>query len=473
MPNIGRVTSVRQRIWPAAPERAALGRFYLASGLAELFNLIWPFQFAYLFMVMERPEWALVPLLLESGAVLVMNIPTGAFADRRGRKLSVIIGMIISAAALSAVPFAVANHGRIQLFAVSACFACWGLGQAFVSGAEEAWVVDNLQYVGRRELADVYFARVSSFYSLGAVGAGVLALVLLLTIDVDRGLLDELWFIAAAGMVLAAGIAASIPEHRPAPDPDTEETLSRPLLRDLLAGFKIILRSRPLLLLTIAMVIASFPEGAADDAFDMSLITKGMNAVAFAPLGIIDNLVGVIAPMIGIVLLRRLGATWVLSAFLILPAVAVSTLFVMPTLPVVIGLFILLDFSDKLWDPVAMTHLQEVIDSDLRATVTSTVFHLGGIVEMLGIGMLTLLLGEHSKALSDSIPDIVTAFSGEPVAIPPVPVTALGLSIPDLAIVLFAFSSLAALPFLLAKAHRRSTRPHLARPGSSSFGGLS
>ncbi len=459
-----------KRFWPTRPERDALGRFYLASGLAALFNLSWPFQFAYLFMVMERPEWAVFPLLLQSGTLLVMNIPTGAFADRWGRKLSVILGMLVSAAALTGVPLAVSEPGRIQLVAVSSCFAVWGLGQAFTYGAQDAWVVDNLRHIGRRDMADNYFARISSFQSLGAAGAGLLALLLLLTVEVDRAVLNLLWIITAVGILLGAAIAISIPEQRSAPNPDTDGTASGLSLQDLLAGFKVILRSKPLLLLAIAMLIASFPEAAADDAFDMSLITKGMNATAFAPLGILNNLVGVTAPLAGMLLLRRIGATWVLSVFLIVPAALVSILFFLPTLPVVVGLYVTLDFADHVWDPVANAHLQDLIESEKRATVTSTVHHLGGIVELLGIGMLTVLLGEHSKALHEAIPDIVSAFSGEKVNIPAAPMTALGVSVPDLAIVLFAYSGLATLPFLLAKAHRQTSRPRDAGAGRSMYG---
>ena len=49
--------------WPQRDERRLLGRLYLAVGIGERFDVIWPFQFAYLFMVMERPEWAVIPLL--------------------------------------------------------------------------------------------------------------------------------------------------------------------------------------------------------------------------------------------------------------------------------------------------------------------------------------------------------------------------------------------------------------------------
>jgi fucose permease len=441
-------------LWPDPSERALLGRFYVAGGISELLDVIWPFQFAYLFMVMERPEWAVIPLLVESGVALVLEIPTGVIADRWGRKLSVIAGHALSAVSLALVPSAVMQTHDAQLLAVSACFGLWGTGQALVSGAQEAWVVDNLSAAGRRDLTDAYFARLSSFVSLGAMGAGGLALLLLLALDISRPLLDALWWTAGGGLIVGILVLAAAPEHRATP-PEDGGALAPGLMQNLFAGFRAITRNRTLLFLVLAMVIASLPESAADDAFDMSLITKGMDARGLAPLGILDNLIGMTAPLVGMLLLRRWGANRVLTVFLVVPAVVVSTLWVWPSLLTVIVLYIVLDFVDCVWDPVAGAHLQNLITSASRATVTSTVTHLGGLMELAGIGLLALLLGEHSEQLSNSIPDLVSAFSGETTAAVTPPTGWLGLSVPDLAIILFALSGLLALPFLVLSGRGR------------------
>jgi len=445
-------------LWPRQDERRLLGRFYLAGGISELFNLIWPFQFAYLFMVMERPEWAVVPLLVESATALTAEIPTGALADRYSRRQAVIVGNSLSAVALGLVPFAAQQMGPDQLIAVSASFAIWGFGQALVSGAGEAWVVDSLVVAGRRDMTHSYFARISSFESLGAVGAGALALLLLLSVDISRQWLDALWYIAGCGLMVAVLIQATIAERRPRPAGVDKEDRRASVLATMLLGLRPIRRSRRLLFFAVALVIASFPESAADDAFDMSLITKGMDARGLAPLGIVDNLIGMAAPLIGMLLVHRFGATRVLSLFLVIPAFAVSALFVAPLVVVVIGLYILLDFVDCLWDPVANARLQTLVASQNRATVVSTVNQAGGVMELLGVAVLALLLGEHSEQLSETVPDLITAFSGGGSRIMAAPVMQFGLSVPDLAIVLFMSSLLLALPFILLSARSRQLR---------------
>jgi carboxynorspermidine decarboxylase len=119
-------------------------------------------------------------------------------------------------------------------------------------------------------------------------------------------------------------------------------------------------------------------------------------------------------------------------------------------------LYILLDFLDCVWDPVADTHLQSLLSSDTRATVVSIVGHAGGLMELFGIAVFGWLLGTYSEQLSDIVPDLVIAFSGEAQPLTKVPAMLFGLAVPDLAIVIFIFSALLALPFILLSNRRAS-----------------
>lgn len=435
--------------WPDRSERQLVGRFYLAEGFSEVLNVIYPFRFIYLYMVMERPEWAVIPLFAESAAILLMEIPTGVVADRWGRKLSVISGGLLYALSLLFVPFAVSQPGLLQLWAVCLSFAVAGLGQTLISGAEEAWVVDNLSSAGRHDLIDRYFARIRSFASIGGVGAGGLALLILLTLDVTRSILDALWYLAAFGFFATVVIASTIPEHRPSQSEAHASPVQPPFSRRLLQGFRIILRSRALAMLSIAMLIGTFSGSVADEAFDISMVTKGLDARALAPLGILTDLIGVIAPLIGVVLARRLGVSRVLVTFLILPAALACMFFTGPALWEIVVIYLLLAFFDDVWDPVAEASLQRLIPSASRATAGSTVNQLSGMAKLGGIGLFALLLGEHSEALREATPNLVAAFSGGVVSHPQVPVSLFGLPLPDLIIVLFVVSGVLAVPFLL------------------------
>ncbi|MHA6263040.1 MFS transporter [Arenibacterium sp. CAU 1754] len=436
-----------ESLWPDPQERKLLGRFYMAESISEILNVIFPFRFVYLFVVMEQPEWAVIPLMVEMATVLVMEIPTGVVADRWGRKMSVISGGLVSALGWGLIPLAVSATGSDQLLFTSLCFFLSGFGQTLVSGAQQAWVVDNLASAGRRDLVDRFFARMRSFASLGGVMAGSIALLILFSTEVTQAVLDWLWYLAAFGLLLAIALAATIPETRPQ---KSDDELQPPgVWQQTIAGFRGIGRKRPLLMLAIAIVIATFSGSVADEAFDIALITRGLDARALAPLGILDDLIGMVAPLIGVVLARRFGATRLLAVFLIIPALAVLVFFLQPGLWVVVLLFLFLVFFDAVWDPVADAQLHDMIPSSQRATIGSIVNQASGVAMVTGIGLFALVLGDRSEALQAATPDLIAAFSGGVSTHVDLPTGLFGLPIPDLAILLFVLAGLGALPFLM------------------------
>lgn len=436
-----------ENLWPGQQERALLGRFYMAQSISEILNVIFPFRFIYLFVVMDQPEWAVIPLLVEMATVLVMEIPTGVVADRWGRKISVISGGLVSALGWGLVPLAVSATGSNQLLFACLCFFLSGLGQTLVSGAQQAWVVDNLASAGRRDLVDSFFARMRSFASLGGVMAGSIALLILFSSEVTQTVLDWLWYLAALGLMLAIALVATIPEQRPQQSDDDPQ--SQVLWQHTLAGFRCIGRTRPLLMLAIAIVIATFSGSVADQAFDIALITRGLDARALAPLGIIDDLIGMVAPLIGVVLARRFGATRLLAVFLIIPAFAVLVFFLQPGLWAVVMLFLFLVFFDAVWDPVADAQMHDLIPSERRATIGSIINQASGVAMVAGIGLFALLLGGRSESLQAATPDLITAFSGGVSTRVDLPTGLFGLPIPDLAIMMFVLAGLGAVPFLM------------------------
>jgi Na+/melibiose symporter-like transporter len=449
---------MRASLWPPADERALLGRFYLAHVLTETLNVVFHFQFVYLYLVMERVEWVVLPLMVESAAVLLMEIPTGAAADRWGRKRSVIAGGLVTAAAWALVPVSMAQPGSAQLAGACAAYMLAGVGMTMVSGAREAWVVDNLAAARRLDLLDRYFARARSFAAMGGIAAGLLALAILVSAAVDRTLLDSLWYIAACGLLAAVAVAVTIREQRPEAAPGAPTPDALPFARRTLESLRVLVRLKPVLYLTAGIVVATFSGSAIDEAFDISLVTKGMDARALAPLGILDDVIGMLAPLASVALARRLGANRMLALFLILPAVCVCVLFVADSLWTVLALFIVLDIFDDLWDPVAETRLHALIPSEHRATIGSAVNQMGELARLLGLGGFGLLLGTHGEELRDLAPDLVEVFSGgAPATVTTaVPAPWLGLPLPDLAIVLFVISGLLAVPFLLrARAPRQ------------------
>lgn len=446
-------------VWPRADERALLGRFYVAIGVSEALYLILPFEFAYLYLTLDRPDWAVGVTMCGIVSAMIAAIPGGIIADRWSRRATAVIGAILVGAGLIALPFMMDLAGRAQLLAACATFVVLGTGEAFVEGSTEAWVVDNLQSFGRPDLVEPFFGRVRSVSAAGATIAATIALVLLMTLRIGESLLDALWFVGGIGFLGSALLVARIPEERHA-TPSTEGGVW-PHIGDALRAMA---GRRALLMLVVAIVLGVASGAATQEAFTVALITRQFDARFFAPLSIIDSLNGTIAPIIGLAVARRMGARRMLSVTLFVEGALALLLFVSGGIGMLVALYVALDLLDDAWDPVALARMQKLTPSAHRATVNGVVYQLGALAELVAVGAFGWMLGANREALERATPDLIEAFSGVKRAAPTMPPVFLGLSIPNLAIVLFVSLAAVGVPFVMASRRSGGGKRSRSRP---------
>ncbi len=440
---------------PRGRERRLLGRFYLSCVVAEVLNVVQPFLFVYLLLVLDRPEWAAIPLAVSSLVAFGLEIPTGVVADRWGRKASVVLGDVLSGLGWAIVPVTALVHGPLQLAVACLAFGLDGLGRTLVSGAEEAWIVDNLLSTGDEQLTAQYFARERSLASIGGVAAGLAVWILLLSVPVGAALLAGLWLAAASGQFLSAAILSGIPELRPpaaardavGPDAASVGKPRRPL--------RAVLHVKPLVAFLGVLVVATFSASIFQNAFDISLITRGLNPRELAPLGIAADLIGFVAPLGCLALTRRLGHHRTCAALLLLTAAASLLFFADLALSSVVGLFLFFTLMDHLYGPVARTIRQAYIPSPVRATASSIANQASELARTLGLATFALLLGRHGAELQAAMPGLVEAFAGQAAPPPSPPAGTFGLPVADGAIVLFALAGTLAAALLLLFPWRR------------------
>jgi len=111
------------------------------------------------------------------GAVFLCEVPTGVIADTYSRRLSLIVGYLGMGASWLAVAFVSTPWIVIALWAV------WGLSYTFTSGAEEAWVADE---IGADRTTHV-FLRAARVGQAGAV-VGLILQVAVGTISLRAGI---------------------------------------------------------------------------------------------------------------------------------------------------------------------------------------------------------------------------------------------------------------------------------------------
>lgn len=438
---IGRSVNTFKFLYPGKEERQHLGRFYWSSLTSEFLNVILPFQFVYLLLVLDKPSWAPIPLMVESLVIFFMEIPTGVIADRWGRKFSTMLGDSLSAIAWLLVPLTTVTQGEVQLILACFAFGLEGLGQTMVSGAEQAWVMDNLIATDKEHLVDQYFARDKSIGSLGGIFSGTIVWLVLLFVDVKTGVINGLWFTAAIGQFLSVYIVSKVPEHVLPDDSGDEEDYtdvlaSGPSKSQAINGIKTIFASKPLLAFSLVMLIAAFSHAAIDDAFQISMVTKDLNPRELAPLGIVTDVIGFIAPLLVISLVRRFGAPNLLGNLLASAALAYTIFLFQPPLTVVVGLFLFSQFINNMWMPVSNAMLHSLIPSNNRATIASIINQFSELLGTAGLGFFAWMLGKHADELREALPDLVEAFAGATPEALVIPTSIFGLPVYDAAIII-------------------------------------
>lgn len=162
----------------------------------------WLVASVYLVVVADLSASELVLLGTGQGiTVLLAEVPAGVLADTVSRKRSLVLAHLLSGTGMMLA-------GLVTAFpALALSQALWGLGWAFSSGADVAWVSDELD---RPDLIDRVLAARARWELIGAavglVGFGVLAWVTDLASAV---ITSGLAMIALGGLV-----AVQFPEHR-------------------------------------------------------------------------------------------------------------------------------------------------------------------------------------------------------------------------------------------------------------------
>jgi len=205
-------------------------------------------------------------------AYFLLEVPTGIVADLYSRRLSLVIAAVVMGVA-SLIVGLVPHTGVIL-----AASALWGLGWTFRSGAEDAWLADE---VGPERLGASYQrgAQVGRLAGLaGIVGAVVLALADL-----------RLPFVAAGvwALALAVLLVRVMPERGFTPLPRDRTQSSLQSIAQTAREGRAVVWAHPVLVLVlgIAFAVGMFSEG-----FDRLNEAHLLLDVGLPSIGGLDNL---------------------------------------------------------------------------------------------------------------------------------------------------------------------------------------
>ena len=177
-------------------------------------------------------QLVLLGTVLEA-TVLLFEVPTGILADTFGRRASVIIGVLLMGLGFGALGL------TTSFWPIALTQITWGIGATFMSGAQEAWITDE---VGEHPAARLFVRGAQAAQASGIVGIALS--VVLATISLALPLIVS----GLVGIGLAIFLVVGMPEKG-----FVASDAERPRVHDSIAGTikssVVQVRAKPVLLL--------------------------------------------------------------------------------------------------------------------------------------------------------------------------------------------------------------------------------
>lgn len=316
------------------------------------FGFFWP---VFTVFLLDRGlSYTQIGLLngLLAGVIVVGEIPSGYVADRVGRRNGLLVGSGLLT--LSLFGFTVAE--TFPAFVL--CWVCWGLGSAFRSGSDDAWLYDVLE---ERDM-DAQYTRIRG--RGGSVNQWVTAGTALAAGGL-YGLDPRLPFLAGGVLVASSiPIVRSLPSTSAGPDDDRLTVLEAiPVLRRRL--------SRPPLRSFVAYMALFFGIVSAGDTFVQPIATGALSfsPEALGPLYAGFTVTAAVASYVAGGLEALLSTRWTV---LFLPTL-VGVFFLAPLLvtAAALPLFFSMKSANAAMAPIASGYVNRHVESIGRATVLS------------------------------------------------------------------------------------------------------
>lgn len=322
---------------------------------------------------------------------LLFEIPTGLVADFKGRKLSVIFGVIITG-----ISFIVEGVFPVFLI-VLVSQVIWSVGYTLISGADSAWIADE---IGEKKVELVFIkgAQIGQMLTL----VGIFASTALATIKINLPIIAG----GVLFIVLGLYLIVYMPETNFRPVEHEESNSLKKMLYSFKRSINIIAKSKILL---IIIGIAAF-EGIYSEGFDRLWTLHFLKNIKFPDVGMNQimwfSVINSVAMILSIIILEviqrkfekegKLTMVWALSiiSFIIMISImvfAVSGNFVMAFLS-----YCTCRIARNAHEPIYAAWInQNINEPELRATIISTKGQVSAAGQIIGgpvVGAIATIL---------------------------------------------------------------------------------
>ena len=365
---------------PAALYVLMRGALAFASALVLTYELVY-----HTVVVGLNPfQLVLVGVVLESMTFL-FELPTGVVADLYSRRLSVILGILLTGAGFlieTLIPaFAVVLLAQVV----------WGIGFTFYSGAEAAWITDEIG-VDQAHAVFLRATQVGQVLSIAGTFCGAALSQISIPVPVVVG--------AVLFLLLGAGLCLIMPETGFQPPARGQRShLSEHLLRPLRESARLI-RVHPLLWMILLLgTIIGLYVGGFDRLYTAHLVRDvTLPAVGYIEpvvwLGVINGLVTV-GSLAGMEIVRRRYRTTdqgvIITILLALNSGMLVGSFVFAfsgTFIVAVVGFCLSQTLRNIGRPLLLLWINQNAERQIRATVISSYWQANALGQIVGSPLL-------------------------------------------------------------------------------------
>lgn len=315
----------------------------------------------------------------------IFEIPTGIVADRYSRKFSVIIGLFL-------VSIAFIIEGFFPLFiAILISQFILGLGDTFTSGADEAWIADELNE-GELELVLLKGAQTGQFLSI--IGIIISASLGLIAINLPFLVSGVLFAILAVFLIFFM---------KESYKNKIESTNSFKHMVNSIRLVKNNIKQKPVLIFMvwITLFYGLYSEGP-DRLYTMHLL-KDINRINLNPflsISIFVNLIALFLSILAVEYIKRqlkntkkLKKVWLLFIINILMFITLLLFSLSGQFYISASLYISFYIVRRINQPVYRAWINQYIEPNIRATVLSTYGQLDSLGQIIGgpiIGYIAL-----------------------------------------------------------------------------------
>jgi MFS family permease len=335
---------------------ANVRRFYLYTFFIQ-FQLWFPIWVVYL---QEKRGFSLTQVTAVDIAfwmvIVLAEMPTGAVADRWGRKTSLLLGAITFATAIFF--FGLASN----FWSVLVTYVIWGISMTLASGADAAFLYDSLVPLKRENEFTRIMGRARACGVVAALVGGLIGAPLAAATDLSVPIL-----VSAGLLVIAVLIVLTFrePAHH-----QQEARPNLPYLQIMGAALRHTWRTPALRTMTALNAVLMSAGMTGFIFFQPFLVEAGVPIGDFGLLDVPVRLAAVAGSLVAYRLARRLGERNLLLA---LTAGFSGALLVLAAVPLPAGvlIFALLNFQLSTLGPVTTAYVNRHAPQHLRATVAS------------------------------------------------------------------------------------------------------